>query len=803
VIKDKRNFLIELVGLPELADNTIALVFAQNPNLDISSREKFYENVVGYFNRYRQTKPEIVKEITGEDNSVESWYGKDLRIKSVRLKSVRGYPDSEIPFGMDFVNGAGEPESIIILGGNASGKSSLYDSIEYCYCNSIGEALLRAYKQGTTPDLKFREFLRHLDNPSSSTYCRIETVAESFDIQNENIPQSVREKINPETHFISDYDIFIKGQLDYESNTDRSFHNTIAESLGLSELLRFERNLKAFLLYRRQTESRNVSSLRRSNETLLRLIENNEAAISQKRLLLSELQQTQQSNPSEVNLKEILDKAGQINVSTLSFSFDPNLFVRTIDEFINIQDQLRTQEIRDLGMNEANFLSLGLELLKEHENCPFCRSSSLSHDELTKNVNHRIKAIHELMELTRNLNGVTNALVDAMQNFKNQVDLLRSRIVNEIKIIQNNIEFNDLLQSDNQFLNRTSEFSSHEFYGEIASLNENPSFLRDRGRYLLGLVNKYRDYINTDMHGFVDSISRFLPYRSNIFQRIESEIVEKTRTKTIAEQMILVTKEINDLERQVISAKKEVEKDEARINELMEVQISFDRIKEETRSYQKVVHNVMNKEVEKAFAPIKLVVEEVLESYFEADNRSVDLIISKQPDEIDQETGEALSEIITAKIIPKTQGATPQSVTKYLNTFHYRLFSSLVAVSVAIASRIATRINIPVVLDDIFYASDFENKTTIEQFLKEMFTLFDKYTPKMPLQLILFTHDQQIFESAIKVTRQNGFKLSYAKLFPPGDAKIEGDYLNLVYKFSEFSMQKLTDSLVSKYDHEL
>ena len=80
---------------------------------------------------------------------------------------------------------------------------------------------------------------------------------------------------------------------------------------------------------------------------------------------------------------------------------------------------------------------------------------------------------------------------------------------------------------------------------------------------------------------------------------------------------------------------------------------------------------------------------------------------------IDEETGEILSEVITAQVKAKNQNIEPQTIGKILNTFHYRLFSTMVGISVAIASRKSTQINMPLVLDDIFYASDFENRATV------------------------------------------------------------------------------------------
>ena len=138
-------------------------------------------------------------------------------------------------------------------------------------------------------------------------------------------------------------------------------------------------------------------------------------------------------------------------------------------------------------------------------------------------------------------------------------------------------------------------------------------------------------------------------------------------------------------------------------------------------------------------------------------------------------------------------------VGKYLNTFHFRLFSTMVGISIAIASRRNTQVNLPLVLDDVFYASDFENRTSVEMFLKQVFNAFKTYTPDLPLQLILFTHDQLIFESAIKVVKEiEGTDIAFAKLFPYTEAQDEGDYLNLVYKFPDYFPNTIMNSLLAK-----
>jgi len=59
------------------------------------------------------------------------------------------------------------------------------------------------------------------------------------------------------------------------------------------------------------------------------------------------------------------------------------------------------------------------------------------------------------------------------------------------------------------------------------------------------------------------------------------------------------------------------------------------------------------------------------------------------------------------------------------------------------------KVNLPLVMDDLFFASDFISKNSFSIFLQKIIGLFYKYTPEMPLQFILFTHDDLIFRSAL------------------------------------------------------
>lgn len=179
MIKSKEAFLVELAKSSEMVDNVVAYIFAKHPNIDVSKRELYLDNLIGYYRQYKQSLDPNSLAIDVEDqheiNEIETWEGKDLRIKNVRLSGVRGYPKKDKPFGIDFTTENAEPKSMIILGPNGSGKSSIFNSIEYLYCQEVGEAKLRDYGQTEEVNVDYLRFLEHANEGKSSIYCKVET----------------------------------------------------------------------------------------------------------------------------------------------------------------------------------------------------------------------------------------------------------------------------------------------------------------------------------------------------------------------------------------------------------------------------------------------------------------------------------------------------------------------------------------------------------------------------------------------------------------------------------------------------
>jgi len=799
MIKNKETFLKQVALMPELKGNKLSLVFAIHPSIDISNKTKFVDNLSTYFLMQKEEDRANVNLGSEKESNIEKWIGKDLRIKKLKINSVRGFPKSNIPFGIDFTNSKEKPQSMIILGSNGSGKSSIYNSIEYTFCKKIGEAQLRNSRTLNDEDNEFKDYLSHFSNGFSNSLCEIVTVDEDLTLQGLNIPQEVRNRINPNTHFISDYDIYQNGQLNFLKGDEGSFHNLIAESLGLSELLQFEKNLNEFITYRRATEGTKINALEKGIKEEEQLIENNKKSLIDKNTNLIQFTENQKEQPNNNKAQELQDKLVQIKSVNFSFQFELKSLQKYITEF-----QLKYKEFTSLEMKSGNasqiqFYNLGLELLKDNKDCPFCNSSNKSLEDIQQYVNDKIKQIESFNKKNQELSKAHFFVIENLDSLFNSISLHLGKVKQELIAVKPFSEFSELASDENSYITFIESALADEFYQVGKGLNTNDKYRLNKNEFIFNFLENHNDYLKNGLSSLIDALSKFAKNRSLVIQEIETNLIKNLLNKTLFEHIVTIKNEISALEKQIENSEKKIINNNIELKTYREHQAVFNTIKEEARIYNNNFHALLTSEVQKAFSPIKLIVEEVLEKYLQSDNRNVELEIKMKEDEVDSETGEVLSEIITAYIVPKDKSHPPLPVSKYFNTFHYRLFSTMVGVSIAMASRINTKINLPLVLDDIFYASDFENRATVERFIKELFEIFNRYTPSLELQLILFTHDQLIFESAVKaIAEMRVENIAFARLFHYSKAKDKGDVLELAYRMPTYLPYKIMQNTLTK-----
>ena len=124
---------------------------------------------------------------------------------------------------------------------------------------------------------------------------------------------------------------------------------------------------------------------------------------------------------------------------------------------------------------------------------------------------------------------------------------------------------------------------------------------------------------------------------------------------------------------------------------------------------------------------------------------------------------------------------------KYLNTFRFRLYAVLLKIALAFFYMKENNCLAPIVIDDVFNASDFENSVSLGNFVFRVYEAYqDAVGFKEPLQLIVLTHDEMIataFHKGVKMKsadmlkrEDNGFASHeshciYGRLFPYKEVK--------------------------------
>ena len=101
-------------------------------------------------------------------------------------------------------------------------------------------------------------------------------------------------------------------------------------------------------------------------------------------------------------------------------------------------------------------------------------------------------------------------------------------------------------------------------------------------------------------------------------------------------------------------------------------------------------------------------------------------------------------EIKSSKKGVNTYHATPQ---EYYNSFRYKLYAVSFKIALAFTEMKLKDIRVPIVIDDVFNASDFENNLRLEYFVYNIYKAYDSMMFDEPLQLIVLTHDEMVLNA--------------------------------------------------------
>lgn len=758
-----RKTLIEL-ALEENSESKIAKVIAfYYANLNLTNREGLFESLLNFYKisdnqefDFGNLSTEL--ESNHEIINTSKYLNKDFRIKNVEISNVRGIPSKEesdnIPYGINLFQDSNSVYNSIILANNGNGKSSIFSALEMIYANDIGEKNLRTQNFKSLNDNDYLNYLERFPN-GGKPICKIETFEGNYSIDKRIFEPELVNIFNPKSHFITEFNIIENGRNVYSSNPniDYSFHNIIAKNLGLDEFLNFINVSEQIPNYKRRKEytfrDTIQSELTTNNITI-------EKRIEEVKLKSEELNNLKEGKDKNVEKNNTTDDIKQLRTflnKDIDIVFNKESYNKIINDYIKSYQNYLSKNISKKNSIEKNFLNSGKDLLHYYDNCPFCLNSNKSKEEINSEVEKRLKELEDIevveKEIRENFRLLTSALLTTVKDLRKfyniieteRIELTKFTNLDSINIKQNElyIELSPQL-NDDELIDLLNELAKIQFPTEI-------DFKR-----LFNLIDENQIIFQDHFASY--SLKAIL-YINERKSQIEGEIQKLSSNSdelSLEQKTLKLEQEINEIKNSILSLEKRNSDLKPELENANKIVGYFDRIKSEIINYNLKFNDRKDKLVAEAFEPMKNTIEQIMNDFI-SKNENIKLEIKLEDYNYKVDGEQYTSKIIIAKIIDlKSNKETTPDL--YFNTFRFKLFCLMISLSIALATRIKYKINLPLVMDDLFYASDFINKISFTEFFKELIKLFHKYTPEMSLQFILFTHDDLVFTSAIEAIEE-------------------------------------------------
>jgi len=750
-----RKTLID-IAQKDSAERELSKVIAfYYPRLDLKDKSTFFDSLMSLLsisdiNDFDFSK--LNAEIENNQSIVnpEAFKNKDYRIKNIEISNLRGIPSIQesknIPYGINLI----EDEichNAIVLANNGTGKSSLFAGLEMIYANEIGEKRLRTKKENIN-EMEFFDYLKRFPL-IGKPICKVETYEGDYSLENKIFPKEYIEVFNPISHFITEFDIIDKGRIDYETSDqklDYSFHNIIAKALGLNEFLNLLTITEQIPTYSRRKELNQQSKLASEIKSNEETIKNRLALIQSKQIELDELKKGEELKPNSINTIAVINELKIAIEETSVKNLDSSKLKNDIEEFQkSYQEYIAISGIQDINI-EKSFLEQGLRLSEAKDDCPFCQESKKSIVVIKENVNSRIDSLKKYEETERKIKlayrNLSNNLFDSLKSLKHLSELL----FNQRSILSKQTSLDNAINKEGELMMLlTPHLLDDELFDYLKQLSDKQFPTDNEFSKLSIFLIENKELICEFIPLKIDEINIFIKERAEQIQKV-IETLSDGNDLTINEKIKALEKEIKENKASIPIIEKAIKDLELQLKSA-DVQVqNFRRIKEEIKFFNLKLIEEKDRIVTSYFKSIKEVVEEIMNDFID-EKESINLVLSleKINKNIDGEIFQ--TEVIMAKIVQKNGDSITPDI--YFNTFRYKVFCLMISLSIALSTRMRYKVNLPLVMDDLFFASDFISKNSFSIFLQKIIGLFYKYTPDMPLQFILFSHDDLIFRSAL------------------------------------------------------
>lgn len=621
---------------------------------------------------------------------------KDYRIKKITLENFRKFPaipkegNEGYPYGISFMNSNSQPCPAVILGSNGVGKSSVYESIEYLYRKDIGEARLRDY--GRREDKEESAHTRYLTNwnhPQEAIKAEMEVMAGSkidlhtlFKLQHEALTGCLEN-----CFFISEYEVMHYGKMKFEHGGRNSLRMQLAKALDFEELAWLDRLLFKLSVYENPEKIADTEYINSRINEYKSIIEENNKYFSQVELLVE-------------------------------LDMSPAKRIEFLEKFLERFNWINRIGIITFIQNIITSLTL---ILQEQS---FPKTAS--------NV-----GLGVFIKIVRNGKIVLDNLA--------QLQIVYNKIEEESKEIREISVFSSLRLPTGDLLNNLIQIIKNPFVETFSNIKN----------------DKVRKMAISSLLYLQDVAADFIKQIRTMFPLIENSLNERRRQSEWLNSLDEIKNFYKNYSLPQLQNKiKENERLLAAINTLKNEDLTqynhykiIHCIRQEAYQIYKLVHTEISSRFQHAVEDVnEKVIQKVMKEFLDEQDISLVWIWDKWDISLDEKEmpfAPTQPQYLSCKI--KNNRLNEEiSVKKYFNTFRYHLFNTILNIALSFAIMKKLEVYLPVVLDDMFYASDFANRSRISKFIKTILTsyetIFRDEEEIIPLQLIIFTHDEMIFK---------------------------------------------------------
>lgn len=666
----------------------------------------------------------------------------DLRINRVIFNSFRGFPSSKDgnkhSYGITFESDKQRnPSSAIILGRNGVGKSSIYQGIEYVYRGTIGEVELRSYgSRNNSFSDRIDKYMKHWN--SSQSEFQIETVYNEVDggVYSINSPiykhSAIFNNFTSPYFFISENSLIHSGQMHFEHGGKNSLRMMVADALGMNELCWLSRLLYRIAIYRGETLSLTLDA--KQIESIKETLQSNELEMAKLKYYFSNYNY----------IEQIKDKDDYLALFNKIYEVDYTSVYR--DKFIDILAclsiiyHIKVAEVYPIIELTGAPVSIG-------------KNNS-------RKVSEAFRQLNVLMKSLDDLDHKCDVYLEHLKNY----DVLSSYY----------LCLYDIRQLSTNFKKEFTDYGLYDISSEYARI-EDVDIDIDTYRVHYKLISEFENKADYIVQRLKDSNSQEIvaELKTNKYENLVDycELTPKEAFNIVYKLQSLINEQKDELKKYTDAM--------SRIQLIKRIQdeafYAFTLIRDEISSrFYKEVNDLHNEIIYKVMRDFLNPGEKLVwrEDKFDIDIHEDGYVPSVQE-------GQYLS-----CWIESTKGAI--TVKKHFNTFRFHLFNTILNIAFALIFSKKNNVSMPIVLDDIFYSCDFQNRLNIRKFIKNILSVIADHSTD--IQLIVFTHDELVFRAIMDQIKENksdnnsGFM--FYMLLPTSEASY-----SCLHKFNDIAIE--------------